>query len=142
MRAERVGQLLADADDDIGVGVARRARRARTVSWPGDFDRVLEQLDGEPVGERAGRGVVVVPDGMRGNEAFRKADDARAVGGRPRGSARQALAVEPSRSRNTEAACTAATFTVPGSVSPITVRPGNSAYSAASVCDLVARFAQ
>ena len=74
----RVRHLLADADHHIGVGVAR-GRAERVGLGPGNLDRVLEQLGGEPVGERAGRRMVVVPDRMRRDEAFRKPDHARAV---------------------------------------------------------------
>ena len=76
--AQRVGHLLAHPDHHIRVGFPRRARELLGL-WSGDFHRILEQLDGEPVGERARCGMVVIPDGMRGNEAFRKSDYARAV---------------------------------------------------------------
>ena len=94
-------QLLAHADHHVGVGVAR-GRAQRLGLRARDLDRILEQLEREPVGERAGRGVVVVPDRMRRDEAFRKADHARAVCPRladqPAGLFGRALAVEKHRS--------------------------------------------
>ena len=78
--------LLAGADHDIGVGVARGGAE-RVGLRARDLDRVLEQLGRELVGDRAGRGMVVVPDRMRRDEALREADHPRAVRCRPRGSA-------------------------------------------------------
>jgi hypothetical protein len=49
---------------------------------PRNFHGVLEQLGRELVRNGAGRRVMVVPDGVRRDEPFGKADDARAV--RPR----------------------------------------------------------
>ena len=98
--ADGVRHLLAHADHHIGVGVARR-RAQRVDLGPGNLDRVLEQLDRQPVGDRAGRGVVVIPDRMRRNEPFRKPDHARAVAAgladQPAGLFGRAFAVEKHR---------------------------------------------
>jgi hypothetical protein len=55
------------------------------------------------VGDASARRVVVIPDRMITRAPPFPASRI----------SRQALAVEPSRSRNTDAACTAATFTTP-----------------------------
>src|SRR6185437_13318282 len=74
----RLRHLFADADDDIRIGRARGlAQRVRFRT--GNLDRVLEQLDRELVGDRPGRGVVVIPNRVRGDETFGKSDDAGAI---------------------------------------------------------------
>jgi len=101
-RAQRARQLFAHAHHDVGVRRARRAAQ-RVDLGAGDLDGVLEQLDRELGRERPGRGVVVVPHRMRGDEALREADHARAFRARladqPAGLLGGALAVEEHRGR-------------------------------------------
>jgi hypothetical protein len=59
--------------------LASRGLTERIGLRPGDFNSVLEQLGRELVRDRAGRGVVVVPDRMRRDEAFGEGDHPRAV---------------------------------------------------------------
>jgi hypothetical protein len=77
-RAQRVRQLLTDADDDISIRVARgHAERIRFGA--GDFNGVLEQLHRQLVRDRRSRGVMMKPNRVRRNEAFGKADQASAM---------------------------------------------------------------
>ena len=73
-----VRHLLAHADHHIGVGLAR-GRAERVDLGPGISTEFLNSSTASLLAMRAGRGVMVVPDRMRGDEAFRKPDDARAV---------------------------------------------------------------
>jgi outer membrane receptor protein involved in Fe transport len=83
-------------------GVARRGAQGGGFR-PRDFHRILEQLDSQLVGNRAGRRMVVIPDRMSRNKAFRKSDDAGAIGPRfanqAAGFLRRTSAVEKHRRR-------------------------------------------
>jgi len=74
------------------------------------LDGILEQLDRELVGDGAGRGWWWYQTGCAGMKPSGK-PMTRAPCAPASRMSRQAFAVEPSRSRKTEAACTAATRT-------------------------------
>jgi len=77
-RAHGIRNLLADADHDVGIGIPRSSRqRPRLRSR--NLDGILEQLGRKRIGYGAGCGVMMVPDRVRRDEAFRKSDDACAV---------------------------------------------------------------
>lgn len=76
--ADRVRNFLAHADDHVSAGGTRRGAQGRRLG-PRNFHRVLEQFDRQPIGDRAGGDVMMIPDRMRRNETLGKADDARAV---------------------------------------------------------------
>ena len=77
-RSDRAGNLLAQPDDDIGLCVPCGSGERRNLRTR-DLDRILEQFGREPIGNRAGRGMVVVPDRMSGDEPLGEADNAGAV---------------------------------------------------------------
>ena len=107
--ADGVRNFFAQPHDDIGAGVLRRGAQRRGFD-PGNFNCVLEKLDRKPVGDRPGRDMVMVPDRVRRNPSGKPITRAPL---RPASRMRlHALSIDPARSRNTEAACTAATFTV------------------------------
>ena len=100
--ADGLRHFFADTDHHIGIGVARRGPQGGGFR-PRDFHRILEQLDGQLVGNRAGRRMMVIPDRMGRNKAFRKSDDAGAIGPRfanqAAGFLRRTSAVEKHRRR-------------------------------------------
>jgi hypothetical protein len=76
-----VRKLLAHPHDHVGVGLSRR--RAQSVEiGTGDLEGVLEQLDGQLVGDDARGRVVMVPDGVGRDEAFREGDHPGSTGRR------------------------------------------------------------
>src|SRR6185312_6190129 len=76
--AERLRQFFANPDDDIGACVACGSAK-RLDFRAGNLNRILKQLDREPVCQGSGRRVMMVPDRMRWDETFRKADHARTM---------------------------------------------------------------